>query len=99
MAAELRALDADFASCCGEDGLDVAGEELLRGAAARVRVDEDFDAFLALGGAVGAVEEAREPLRGARAVGFLDEVLDAGGADEMFGGRGGLGVVDYDVVV
>ena len=94
MPTKFRPLRIDLASRRGENRLDVAREDFLRGAVAGRGVDEDFDAFLALGLAVGAIEEARDPGLGDGLRGFFDEVLDGGGADDGFGGWGC--VVDYE---
>jgi hypothetical protein len=93
-----RPFDIDLTLCGGENRLDVPRVPFRGFAGPAVRVDEDLDALIALGFAVGAVEEAGDPGRGeggGGAGGGVEGVVYVGDADGGLGG--GFCVVDCQV--
>ena len=57
----------------------------MRGALASKGIDQDLDTFLSLRIAVCAVEELCDPCNGVTLGGFLNNVVERGGADYRLG--------------
>ena len=93
-----RPLNIYFTLRSREYGFYISRVPFRRLAGSTVGVDEDFDTLVALGLAIGAVEEAREPgcgEGGGGAGGGVEGVVYVGDADGGLGG--GFRVVDCQV--